>query len=64
MFVTDAKREKVATDHLNVDATLAVDNPIGYFSAVRSVTFNVPEGSRPGEFEVFVGFDQGAQGAG
>jgi hypothetical protein len=31
---------------------------------VRSVTFDIPEGTRPGEFEVFVGFDQNAKGAG
>ena len=43
---------------MKVDVDVAVDKPIGYFSIVRSVTFNVPEGSRPGEFEVFVGFDR------
>jgi len=64
IVVTDAKREKVASDSMSVAATVAVDNPIGYFSAVRTVTFDIPEGSRPGEFEVFVGFDQNAQGAG
>lgn len=64
VFVTDAKREKVATDKLKVDVDVAVDNPIGYFSAVRTVTFNVPEGSRPGEYEVFVGFDRAVPGAG
>jgi hypothetical protein len=64
ILVTDSKREKVTTDKMTVAVSVAVDNPIGYFSAVRSVTFNVPEGSRPGEFEVFVGFDQSAQGAG
>ena len=64
VVVTDAKRARVAGDTVSVDATVAVDNPIGYFSTVRSVTFDIPEGSRPGEFEVFVGFDQNAQGAG
>jgi hypothetical protein len=64
VFVTDAKREKVATDRLKVDATLAVENPIGYFSAVRTVTFDVPEGSRPGEYEVFVGFERNTPNAG
>jgi hypothetical protein len=62
--VTDTKREKIASDSINVAVNVAVDNPIGYFSAVRSVTFDIPEGSRPGEFEVFVGFDQNAHGAG
>jgi hypothetical protein len=64
IMVTDSKRERIATDSTSVAATVAVDNPIGYFSTVRSVTFNIPEGSRPGEFEVFVGFDQNSQGAG
>jgi len=62
--VTDVKRARVAGDTVSVDATVAVDNPIAYFSTVRTITFDIPEGSRPGEFEVFVGFDQNAQGAG
>jgi hypothetical protein len=62
--VTDAKRARITGDTVSVDATVAVDNPIGYFSTVRTVTFDIPEGTRPGEFEVFVGFDQNAQGAG
>lgn len=64
VVVTDAKRARVTGDTVSVDATVAVDNPIGYFSTVRSVTFDIPEGTRPGEFEVFVGFDQNAHGAG
>lgn len=62
--VTDAKRAKVAGDSMKVDATVALDKPIGYFSAVRAVTFAIPEGARPGDFEVFVGFDRAAPGAG
>ena len=64
VFVTDAKRDKIATDRLQVDTTLAVENPIGYFSAVRTVTFAVPEGARAGEFEVFVGFERNTPNAG
>ena len=64
VFVSDAKREKVTNDKVRIDVDVALDNPIGYFSIVRSVTFNVPEGSRPGEFEVFVGFDRNIPGAG
>jgi hypothetical protein len=62
--VTDAKRAKVLTDQSRVDAAVALDKPIGYFSAVRTVTFTVPEGARPGDFEVFVGFDRATPGAG
>jgi hypothetical protein len=64
IFVTDAKRAKVTTDTVKVNVDIALDNPIGYFSVVRSVTFKVPEGSRPGEYEVYVAFDRSIPGAG
>ena len=62
--VTDSKRAKVIGDTMKVDVAVGADKPIGYFSAVRTVTFAVPEGSRPGEFEMMVGFDGKAAGAG
>lgn len=64
VVVTDAKREKIQSDRLKVDTALAVENPIGYFSAVRIVSFTVPEGARPGEFEVRVGFERNVPNAG
>jgi len=64
VFVTDAKREKILTDTSRVSVDIALDNPIGYFSVVRQVTFQIPEGSRPGEYEVYVAFDRGIPGAG
>lgn len=64
VIVTDSKREKIISDLMKVDVAVADDKPIGYFSAVRSVTFKIPEGTRPGEFELFVGFQQNAPGAG
>lgn len=64
IFVTDAKREKIATEKLRVDVNVALEKPIGYFSTVREVSFPVPEGARPGEYEVFVGFDRNIPNAG
>jgi hypothetical protein len=64
VFVTDAKRQKIASDNTRVTVNIAVDNPISYFSVVRSVTFQIPEGSRPGEYEVYVAFDRSIPGAG
>lgn len=55
--VTDAKRAAVSTEQMKVAVDVGSDKPIGYFSAVQTVTFAVPEGSRPGEFELTVGFD-------
>ncbi len=64
IYVTDAKREQIGTDKAKVETTVAVENPIGYFSTVRTVTIPVPEGARPGEFRVFVGFDRNAPNSG
>jgi len=64
VFVTDAKRQKIATDKVKIDVDIALDKPIGYFSVVRTVTFTLPEGSRPGEYEVYVAFDRNTPGAG
>lgn len=54
--VTDGERQEVARDTLMVSTDVAVENPIGYFSAVRTITFPVPQGSRAGDMEVRVGF--------
>jgi hypothetical protein len=64
VFVTDAKRERLTSERLSVEAPIAVEKPIGYFSIVRTLTFNIPEGTRPGEFEVFVGFERNVPNAG
>lgn len=63
VFVHDANRQRLSSEDMNIDVDVSVESPIGYFSQVRSVTFAIPEGTRPGEFEVLVGFD-GAAAAG
>jgi hypothetical protein len=64
VFVTDAKRARIASENGTVEVVMSADKPIGYFSSVKAISFTIPEGSRAGEFEVFVGFDQKAPGAG
>ena len=62
--VLDPKRARIASDRATVESTVSLDKPIAYFSAVRTVTFDVPEGARAGDIDVFVGFEQNAPGAG
>jgi hypothetical protein len=62
--VRDAKRAPIGGDRTTVEASVTMDNPVAYFSQVRTVTFDVPEGARPGDIDVFVGFEQTAPGAG
>src|SRR5690606_5001635 len=64
VFVADGQRERSANDAMAVDVAVALDRPIGYSSVVRTVSFDIPEGSRPAEYEVFVGFDQNLPNAG
>jgi len=62
--VADSKRDRVKVDNMRIETAVSVDKPIGYFSTVKTVTFDVPVGSRPGEFEIQVGFDRNVPGAG
>jgi hypothetical protein len=64
VFVTDAKREKILNEKVMIDVDVLLDKPIGYFSVVKALSFPIPEGSRPAEFEVYVAFDHSAPGAG
>lgn len=57
VFVHDANRQRLSSEDMNIHVDVSVDSPIGYFSQVRTVTFAIPEGTRPGEYEVLVGFD-------
>ncbi len=60
VYVTDRDREKVRTERVFVTVSLTRDNPIGYFSAVRTVTFDIPVGTRPADYKLFVAFDRQA----
>jgi hypothetical protein len=62
--VADSKRDRVKAETMRIETAVSVDKPIGYFSTVKTITFDVPVGSRPGEFEIQVGFDRNVPGAG
>ncbi|MEQ8824746.1 MAG: hypothetical protein RIC14_10265 [Filomicrobium sp.] len=64
VYVTDAARTKIAGDSMQVSVDLNVDKPISYFSAVRTITFDVAQGARPGEYKMHVAFDRTMPGAG
>lgn len=64
IFLTDPKREKIRTEKAEVVVSVSLDNPIGYFSSVHTVTFTIQEGTRPVDYELFVGFERNVKGAG
>ncbi len=59
----DAQRATLHTEAIKLETAVTIDRPIGYFSTVKLLTFELPIGSRPGEFEILVGFER-AQPAG
>jgi hypothetical protein len=64
VFVNDAARQRVTADKLVVNVDVSLDKPIAYFSKVQTLTFSIPEGTRPGDYEVFVGFERAVPDAG
>ena len=56
VVVEDGNSVPVRQESIQVGVDLTLENPIGYFSEVQSVTFDVPEGARPGEFRLYVSF--------
>lgn len=64
VHVTDHTRNIVSTQDLVIDVTIPSDKPIGYFSAVRELSFALPQGVPPGDFKLFIAFDRAAPGTG
>ena len=62
--LADGARTNVGADKLQVSVNMSLEKPIGYFSAVRTITFDLAEGSRPGEYELSLSFDRTMPGSG
>jgi hypothetical protein len=56
--VQNGLKETVLTDRLEVQTAVDQTRPMGHFSAVRTVTVDLPEGSRPADFNVVVAFEK------
>lgn len=62
IVLTDASKQRVQGDSLRVEVDIAPDKPIGYFSSVRTITFDVPEGARMADYKLYVAFDKATGG--
>jgi hypothetical protein len=63
ILLTDATKQRVQGDSLRVEVDITPDQPIGYFSSVRTITFDVPQGGRTADYRLYVAFEKAA-GAG
>ncbi|HXG77961.1 MAG TPA: hypothetical protein VNJ31_01300 [Methyloceanibacter sp.] len=62
--VAGMEQKTLATDKMNVSATIPPDAPAGYFSMVREIAFPVALGTRPEDYKIFVAFERNVPGAG
>ena len=54
--VANADKQVLANDAGTVSTVVPQDNPIGYFSVVKEISFPVTIGTRPQDYKVFVAF--------
>jgi hypothetical protein len=62
--VADADRKVLAKDKASVTTIVPTENPVGYFSMVKEISFAVTMGTRPEDYKVFVAFERTQAGAG
>jgi hypothetical protein len=62
--VVDKAKQSIKSERLMVAVTIDADKPYGNFSEVERVTFPLPQGALPGDYNVFVSFDKKTAGAG
>jgi len=63
LFLTRADGTKIRTVQMKVDVTLERENPVDYFSVVRTISFDAEQGTAPSSYRLFVAFDRNLPGA-
>jgi hypothetical protein len=64
IHVADVEHKTLAKDAVKVTTTIAQDNPVGYFSMVKEISFPIVQGTRPEDYKIFVAFDRSGPGMG
>lgn len=64
VHITDRDRDILSTQEHRITVTIPQDDPVGYFSMVKDVTFDLPEGVPPSDYKLFIAFERSAPGAG
>ncbi len=64
VHVTDASRNIISSQSMTVSVDVPPGALVGYFSAVREVTFPLSRGGDPTQYQLYVAFDRSAPGTG
>ena len=62
--VADADCKVLANHQASVSTIIPTENPVGYFSMVKEITFPMTMGMRPEDYKVFVAFERTQAGPG
>jgi hypothetical protein len=64
IHLVDRTQTIVTSQKAALSVTITPDKPIGYFSAVRDISFQLPAGATPSDYQLLVAFDRSVPGAG
>ena len=63
LYVTRADGTKIRTETMNVSVNLNREDPVDFFSVVRTISFEAEPGSAPSSYKLFIAFDRTISGA-
>jgi len=63
LHLTRADGTKIRTTNMDVRVELHRENPVDYFSVVRTITFEAEPGTSPSSYRLFIAFDRDTPGA-
>lgn len=63
LYLTTADGTKIQTEPMTVGVELHRQNPVDYFSVVRTISFEAEPGTSPSSYKLFIAFDRNTPGA-
>lgn len=58
LYLARADGTKMRTQGMNVSVELRRENPVDYFSVVRTISFEAEPGTAPSSYQLFIAFDR------
>ena len=63
LYLTLADGSRIRSERVTVEVELRRENPVDYFSVVRTISFEAEPGTAPSSYKLFVAFDREIPGA-
>jgi hypothetical protein len=63
LYLTRADGSRIRSERVTVEVELRRENPVDYFSVVRTISFEAEPGTAPSSYKLFVAFDREIPGA-